>query len=127
MAGNESKELREERYIAALLTNATIKDAAAACGVSERTMHNRLNDPAFRARYDTARLEALRQSSAYLQVIVGEAIQKMYEIMLDPDTAPQIQLNAATAIVRAQQTMTEQTDVLTQLAELKEAVFHEQQ
>ena len=119
----KSANRKDELIIAALLSNPTVRAAAAACGVSETQIYARLRQPAFKERYDRARLEVLQQSTAYLQGIVSDAIRKMYELMNDPDTAPQIQLNAAIAITRTQQTMTEQTDILTQLAELKKAVF----
>ena len=65
----------------------------------------------------------LAQSTAYIQGIVSEAIQKMRSVMNDPDAAPQVQLNAATAIMRSSLQLTEQTDILAQLAELRKAVF----
>ena len=118
-----SASRKDELIIAALISNPTVRAAAAACGVSETQIYARLRQPDFKERYDQARREVLQQSAAYLQGIVSDAIRKMYELMNDPDTAPQIQLNAAIAITRTQQTMTEQIDLLTQLAELKKAVF----
>lgn len=116
-------ERKDELIITALLSNQTVRAASAACGVGETQIYARLRNPAFKEKYDRARLETLQQSSAYLQGIVGDAIRKMYEIMTDPDNAPTVQLQAAQAITRTQQAMTEQTDILTQLAELKKAVF----
>ena len=49
----------------------------------------------------------------------------MREIMNDPDAAQQTQLNAAEAILRNSLKLTEQNDILTQLAELQKAVFPE--
>lgn len=123
MATKQSKLERDEIIIAALISNSTVRGAAAACGLSETTVFGRLRDPAFKDRYREARHDVLQQASAYLQGIVGEAIQKMYEVMTDPENAPQVQLNAAMAIVKAQQTMTEQTDVLAELAELRKVVL----
>ena len=116
-------ERKDELIIAALLSNPTVRAAAAVCGISETQIYDRLRKPAFKEKYDQARLELLQQSTGYLQGIVGDAIRKMYEIMNDPDNAATVQLQAATAITRTQLAMTEQTDILTQLAELKKAVF----
>ena len=116
-------ERKDELIITALLSNQTVRAASAACGVSETQIYARLRNPAFKEKYDRARLEILQQSNTYLQGIVGDAIRKMYDIMNDPDNAATVQLQAATAITRTQLAMTEQTDILTQLAELKKAVF----
>lgn len=114
---------KNEVILAALLSNPTVKAASEACGVSERQIYERLRDPAFKKRYQAARLEVLEQSTAYLQGIVCDALLKMYEVMNDPKNSSTVQLKAAQAITRTQIAMTEQTDILTQLAELRKAVF----
>lgn len=118
-------ERKNELIIAALINNTTVRAAATACGVSETQIYARLRDPEFKQQYDTARREMLEQSTAYVQGIIGEALQKMHEIMTDENAAPQIQLNAAEAIVRNSLKLTEQTDIIRQLAELTAAVFNE--
>ena len=114
---------RSETIIAALLSNPTVRAAAAACGVSETQIYARLRNAAFKEKYDAARRELLEQSTAYIQGIVSEAIQKMRDVMNDPDASQQVQLNAAEAITRNSLKLTEQADILAQLAELKKAVF----
>jgi hypothetical protein len=121
----KAAERKDELIISALLCNPTVKKAAAICKVSEAQIYARLRDAEFKAKYDRARRELLAQSTAYLQGITGEALQKMYEIMNDPDAAPQVQLNAANAIASNSLKMTEQADILAQLEELKKAVFPE--
>ena len=118
-----TKDRKDELLISALISNPTIRAAATACGLSEAHIDGRLRDPAFQAKYDRARRELLEQSTAYIQGIVSEAIQKMRDVMNDPDATPQVQLNAAEAITRNSLKLTEQNDILAQLAELKKAVF----
>lgn len=117
-------ERKDELIISALISNPTVRAAAAVCGISEKQIHTRLRQPAFREKYDAARRELLEQSTAYIQGIVSEAIQKMRDVMHDPDASQQVQLNAAEAITRTSLKYTEQNDILAQLAELKKAVFH---
>lgn len=119
----KAAERKDELIISALLSNPTVKKAAAICKVSEAQIYARLRNAEFKAKYDRARRELLAQSTAYLQGITGEALQKMYEIMNNPDAAPQVQLNAANAIASNSLKMTEQADILAQLEELKKAVF----
>ena len=119
----KAADRKDEAILAALISNPTVRAASKACGVSETQIYARLRTPAFKERYDNARREMLEQSTAYIQGIVSEAIKKMRDIMNDPDAAPQIQLNAAECITRNSLKLTEQTDILAQLAELKKAVF----
>lgn len=119
----KAAERKDELIISALLSNPTVKKAATVCKVSETQIYARLRNAAFKEKYDRARRELLAQSTAYLQGITGEALQKMHEIMNDPDAAPQVQLNAANAIASNSLKMTEQADILAQLEELKKAVF----
>lgn len=120
---SKAADRKDELILSALISNPTVRQAAAACGVSETQIYARLRSPAFKKKYDDARRELLQQSTAYIQGIVSEAIQKMRDVMNDPDAAQQVQLNAAEAITRNSLKLTEQTDVLTQLAELRKAVF----
>ena len=123
MATKAAATRKDEIIIAALLSNPTVKAAAAACGVSETVIYDRLRTKAFKEKYDTARREVLEQSAAFIQGMVSEAIQKMHDVMNDPNASQQVQLNAAEAITRNCLKLTEQADILTQLAELQKAVF----
>ena len=120
---SRSTARKDEIIIAALIGNPTVRAASKACGISETQIYARLRTPAFKKRYDDARREVLEQSTAYIQGIVSEAIQKMRSVMNDPDASQQVQLNAAEAITRNSLKLTEQADILAQIAELKKAVF----
>lgn len=114
---------KDELIIAALISNPTVRAAATACGVSETQIYARLRQPAFKQKYDAARRDLLAQSTAYTQGMVSDAIRKMYEVMTDQTASQQVQLNAAEAIVRNSLKLTEQADILAQIAELQKAVF----
>ena len=114
---------KDELILAALLSNPTVRAASKACGVSETQIYARLRTPSFKERYDNARHELLAQSTTLVQSLVGDAVKKMRDVMNDPDASQQVQLNAAEAITRNSLKLTEQNDILTQLAELKKAVF----
>ena len=114
---------KDEIVIAALISNPTVRAAAQVCGVCETQIYSRLRTKAFKDKYDAARLEVLQQSTAYIQGVISEAIQKMRDIMNDENASQQVQLNAAEAIIRTSLKLTEQTDIITQLAEIKKAVF----
>lgn len=112
-------ENKDELIIAALISNPTVKAAAAACGVSETAVFDRLKKPEFKKRYAEARYQLLEQSTAFMQGLVGEATAKMRDVMNDPAAAPQVQLNAADAILKNCYKLTEQNDILTRLDALE--------
>ena len=119
----KAADRKDELIISALIGNPTVRAAAAACGVSETQIYARLRNATFKEKYDAARREVLEHSAAYIQGMVSEAIQKMRDIMNDPDASQQVQLNAEEAITRNSLKLTEQADILQQIAELKKAVF----
>lgn len=114
---------KDDLVLAALLANPTIKAASQACGVSEKQIRVRLGQPAFKKKYDTARRELLEQTTAYVQGALTEAIDKLLSIMRDPDASPQVQVNAATALVRTFLKLNENCYILNQIEEIKKAVF----
>ena len=119
----KAAERKNELIISALISTPTVHAASELCGVSESVIYARLRTPEFKQRYEEAKRDLLAQTTAFIQGIVGEAIQKMRDIMNDPDAAPQVQLNAADAIARHTLKFTEQADIMAQLAELKQMVF----
>jgi len=116
---------KDEAFIAALLSTATIKAASAACGVSERVIYTRLKEPAFKAKYDKARLDMLEQHSNRLQQHIGAAIEEMAAIAKDPENSPQVRLNASEAIIRTSLKLTEQVDILQRIEKLEQAAREE--
>ena len=119
----KAADRKDDIIVAALISSPTVRAASKACGVSETQIYARLRTSAFKDKYDTAKRDLLEQSAAYIQGIVSEAIKKMRDVMRDENASQQVQLNAAEAIMRNSLKLTEQADILAQLAELKKAVF----
>ena len=114
------KEEKDEAILAALLSNQTTKAAAAACGIGETQIYARLRDPAFKKRYDTARLEMLDETTATLQKHLLDAAEEMDAIMHSTDTPPQVRLNACEAIIRSSLKLTDQVEILRRIEKLEE-------
>ena len=113
------KTTKDEKIIAALISTPTIRAASEVCGVSETQIYARLRLPEFKARYDKARRELLERNTAALQGHLGAAIETMGQICTDPETAPQVRLNAADAIIRNSLKLTEQTDIISRIEALE--------
>lgn len=113
---------KDEVVIAALISTPTIKRASEVCGVSERNIYRRLQDKAFKDKYDKARTELLEGYVNSLQQRIGCSIDTMQRVMDDTEnTPPQVQLNAAEAIIKYSLKLTEQLDILKRLDALEEA------
>lgn len=118
----KAKERKDDLIIAALLTHPTVKEASAACGVSETQIYARLrNDTAFIDRYNVARSEIVKQASGNVQAALGTAIEKVKSIMCDDTVSPQVQLNAADTLLRHSYRLTELSDVLERIDRLEAA------
>ena len=94
-----SKAVSNEKIIAALMSYATIKDAAAAAGVSTRTIYDRMQDRGFRSELMTAKTEILRQAVSAMQKRLTDAVEAVAAIMDDPETNPAVRLQAAQTIL----------------------------
>lgn len=97
----KSSAVSNEQLITALMESGTVKEAAGRCGISERTVYNRLAESDFQAAYKMARADLLRESVKALR----EKRQAVYEVMdsimqsttINPDT----RLKAAGMILAA--------------------------
>lgn len=91
--------ISDEKIIAALLNSGTIKEAAAAAGISERAIYDRMNKGDFKALYKAAKNDLLREAVFTLNGKLREAIDTISEIMTDKENKPAIRLQAAQAIL----------------------------
>lgn len=89
----------DEKLIAALLNHGTIKQAAAAAGVSERTMYDRMNSGDFKELYKAAKADLIRGAVFSLNGKLQEAIDTIAGIMADESTNAAIRLQAAQTIL----------------------------
>lgn len=116
-----SAERRDGIILTALLTHGTIRQAAAACGISESVIYSRLRDENFRSEYDRQRRQLVSGATAALQSRLLEAVDVMGQVMADEKNGAQTRLNACEAILRNSLKMTEQTDILERLDRLEQA------
>ena len=93
------KKATDEQIIAALLTNGTIQAAAAAVGLSPRTIYDRMNSGDFQALYKAAKADLIRAAVFNLNNQVQAAINTVIEVMQDGSNNPAIRLQAAQTIL----------------------------
>lgn len=112
---------RDELIISALLANPTVKAAAKVVGISERQIYRKLEQPAFKSMYNSAKKAVLAENTATLQHYIAGAIEELNKIAHDENATPQVRANASEAIIRNSLRMTEQAEILTKLDELEKA------
>ena len=116
----KTKNVSDETIIAALLANGTIKAAAAAAGVSERTVYDRMNTGDFQALYKAAKADLIRAAVFSLNGKINAAIDTVAAIMEDESNNAAVRLQAAQTILNnagrfAQRLQADETSVAVQI------------
>ena len=75
---------KQQKAIAALLSQRSTEEAARRAGVGARTLYRWLKEPEFQKAYQDAMRTAFRQSIARLQQMTGPAVATLGRIMADP-------------------------------------------
>lgn len=89
----------DEQIIAALLAHGTIRAAAAACSVSERTIYDRMNTGDFQALYKAAKADLIRAAVFNINNQLQGAIDTVVKIMQDEEVNAATRLQAAQTIL----------------------------
>jgi hypothetical protein len=115
-----AKKVSDETIIAALLNNGTLKAAAAAAGVSERTIYDRMNEGEFQALYKAAKADLIRAAVFSLNSKVQAAIDTVTAVMQDENNNAAVRLQAAQTILNnagkfAQRLQADETSVIAQV------------
>lgn len=119
------KSAKSELVLNALLSYPTIREAAASVPVPESTVYRYLKHPDFKARYEAAKARMVEDAVTFMQTKLSEATQIIVGIMGNAETAPQVRLNAAKAIMDCCMRLTEQAEIMRRLEQLEEAVDNE--
>ena len=125
---SKTKTIPDEAIIAALLDHGTIRAAAEAVGLSERTIYDRMSDGEFQAPYRAAKSDLVRAALLRINRHLERAIDTVAGIMEDEDNNAAVRLQAAQTIINnagkfAQRLQTNETGVLSQQEINKFSVF----
>jgi hypothetical protein len=82
-----------------MLSNATVRSAAQAAGVSESTLFRRLRDRGFRKLLKEQRLRVYGHALSRLQMAAEEAVSTLVEVMRREDGSEQARIKAAVSIL----------------------------
>ncbi|MBA2679590.1 MAG: hypothetical protein H0U76_14485 [Ktedonobacteraceae bacterium] len=98
-SGNDDLSDTQEKFLAALFEQVTIRDAAASAGIAERTARFYMSQPAFQAAYDQARRELTTEIRASLFALAGKATTGLHKLIDDPLTPHAVQLKAYLSVI----------------------------
>lgn len=116
----KQKAVSDEQIIAALFSNGTIKAAAAAVGISERNIYDRMNEGDFIALYKSAKADLIRGAVVNLNNQIQAAVNVVADIMNDSKNNAAVRLQAAQTILNnagkfSQRLAAEEQSVTTQI------------
>lgn len=95
---NEEQKSPTETFLAALVCGASVDAAAKKAGLPRRTAYRRMKDPRFVQRFQEARSEIAKRTTALLSAGSLEATKALIEL-ISPTSPPATRLGAARAII----------------------------
>jgi len=109
----------EQKALGALLQTTTVKAAARAAGLSERTVYRYLADPDFRAELRKRQDQVIGALIASLAGASGGSVSTLCAIQKDVNNAPSVRRSAAATILTHTRHFLQHADVLTRLDEIE--------
>lgn len=113
--------ISDEKVLAALLENGSIRKAAAALGCSAGCVRDRLRDEQFKNRFEEAKAAALNEATDCMKIRVSSAVDTLSAVMEDTDNPATVRTSAADSLLRHTLRYIEQADILRRLAALEAA------
>ena len=92
---NKISKAEEQALVTALAFGATVENAARKAGVGERTAYRRLADPAFQARVDQARREAVLRTAGMLTGAALGSVKTLVDLQQDVSVPASVRRGAA--------------------------------
>lgn len=113
---------KQQKALLALLTNPTKEKAAAAAGITPKTLRSYLADPEFQVEYKKAFAGLVEDATRQAQQAIAPALSTLRDVVEDGGESPQFRISAARSILEYSLKLTEQNDIMVQLQELEKAV-----
>jgi|ERR1041384_3485001 hypothetical protein len=95
----QSEDAEIEQAVSALLTCPRVEDAAKLCGISRTTLWRMAQQPEFKSRLQTARLQLSRDLVNSLQANALDAVLVLREVMQDIEASAPARVAAASKLL----------------------------
>jgi len=109
---------KQRRFVEALLTNPTVKAAAAAAGISEKTGHAYVRNPEVKAAIKESQADALRLAATAAAGLSADALEALKAIVRHGE-ADRDKVQAARILLTYGLTVNEQVTLEERIAELE--------
>lgn len=116
---------KQQKALLALLENPTKERAAAAAGITSKTLRGYLENVEFQAEYKKAFAGLVETATRQAQQTLHPALSTLKEIMEDVNIAPSARVQACRTALEYTIRLTEQNDIMERLAALEQAVEEE--
>lgn len=113
---------KQQKALLALLTNPTKEKAAAAAGITAKTLRGYLADPEFQAEYKKAFAGLVEDATRQAQQAIAPALSTLREIVEETGENAQARISAARSLLEYSMKLTETTDILTKLDALEATI-----
>ena len=115
-----AKKITDEKLLEMLLIHGGVRGAAAACGISQNAIYKRLQDSAFRGRYDAMQGAMLSTVAAGMTAALDKAVGALVGVLDDPNASPGLKVNAANALLNHANRYIESANILRRLEALEQ-------
>jgi len=109
----------DEQLIAALFSHSSNREAAAACGMSERAFYSRIRAPVFQDKLTQEKSAMLEHATNAAQSRLNDAVDVMASVMLDTENPGSVRTQAADALIRNTLKLLEINDISRRLDALE--------
>lgn len=114
-----AQKYSDEQILEALLMAGSARQAARRLGCSLSCVRDRLSKPAFKAKYEQAKKDALTDAIDNLSVQLTSAVDVLAKVMTDSETAATVRVSAADAILRHGLRYVEQYEIIKRIEALE--------
>lgn len=116
---NSSNNMKKEKYLNALMTSSTKKEAYQAAHISHATANRFDNDPEFQKMYQQRRQKIMEFTGNRLRQLSSKAVETLARIMDSEEATPTEQTRAAKIVLDSAFQVANQQDILDRLDELE--------
>jgi hypothetical protein len=122
MPKNGELNTNQKKALAALLAEPTVKAAAEACGLTDRTLYNYLADPDFKAELRARQDAILASVTSALVGLSGSAVQTLRDLLESETATDAVKCRAALGWLRTVRDVVELADLADRVAILEEKI-----
>jgi hypothetical protein len=118
----KNKKAADQALLTALAFGATVENAARKAGIGERTAYRRLGDPAFQARLNQARVDAVLRTTGMLTGAGLGSVKTLVDLQQDVSVPAAVRRGAARDVLELAVKYRESADMEQRVAAIEDRV-----